>query len=1127
MLEKTAACLEPCGRRVLSPPKAALRSTRQLHTAFWQHGAAEIELTKAWQTLMHGTLDPRSTSAEQAEKSSLNASAFLLDFLYPPGAAALMRHPSPGSLDRSDRSRMRARPSHVSPRLYTSSPPNQQHESRSSPVAREQESVATEDHQVPDGLPDRSSSLSAESSDVEPPSTPDERSQIAAIDRLLKTKTLPEVDLLWRHYKALSENSQKAYAHRGLSLLSKSSRVPDSWKISELFHHLEPSAWDNDIFAAGVSAEINLQNLSEALSIFEHGLRSSTLDNPALIDALDLLLASALRSPTTGFLEKIWQLYPDMVNRWDFDGIAADLKHCASVPGIAEKVMMFPEYIAQRLSNPDSSETDRDALQALQRILVRRALVSCERSQVIPLLLLTKDPLAFEEFLRSAQKTGRRKVSPDVYAIYRRLPGSSPSHAVLHAVFQAYTQMTTSYAKMLAGVEMLWKDWLRFHGVPSRRAYQKYLGFYAGRGNKERVYALWTEYVERFRDDPVINIFDNDQGSDTFAHLLHLHAVNAEPEEAQRIFDDMINKFKIQPSLYDWNILLNAYAKANDYSGAVATFDRLCQADKPDKFSYGTLMQMSGSRGDLAFTVDLYRRARSSSVFANDAMLSSLIDAYCQNDLFKEAEDVCTRASIKGIVTTLMWNKLLYYNALRRDLASINRILSTMADKDIPYNQFTYQQLLLGLALCRQSLHALDLLGVALKENVFEVTPTHFQIVMSALLRTGEPALVRRLCLLMNEHKIPITEDVMFRLSQSLAQWENLPPQQRIQRSRTQWYGDALRTFFRIYGHRSGTQINRQDLSTAKPVRWRELLRSGREVHQFGTMMYIFAQLNDNLQVTELLELYRYVFQGPNDEGILPLSLLNAVMLSGLHDRRYDRVKSTWRFVFEIARTEARPADYKEDSPHANKISPQYRYALSSCLRVMQEVLFTENNPASLQDLVKEVRAAGFEIDSKNWNYHVQALVQMKQYKAAFAICEKLLMPNWTGWHTVRAKEAMRTALPLDTRRKGLSPRYLRPTATTLYRLAQAYLELDRLGPWSSEAVSTLREIESESIQVVRAIKSMIRVYSNLEYEIFEAIDSIDTTDVDESQLNGEATSSGEDVQGRDGVGNQVINQGA
>ncbi len=1112
MLERTAACLEPCGLRVLPPPKKALRSTRQLHTAFWQHGAADIELTKAWQTLMHGTLDTASVLPEQARSPSLSASAFLLDFLYPAGASALMRRPSPISPDRSDRLLSRTRPSHVSPRLYKSSLPHQPLESHSSPPIREQPDATRPNHEIGDSSQGHNGPLSVEPNDLEPLPPPDRNTHVEAIERILKTNNLDEIDLLWRHYKSLSERSQTAYSRNILAFISKTGRISDSWKISELFHNMQTSSWDNDTFIAGVSAEISLQNLSHSLSIFEQGLRSTNLDNTALIDALDLLLACALQAPTTEFLERIWKLYPEMTARWDFDGIVADLHHCASVSGIAEKAMMFPEYIIERLSDHPSNETDREALQVLQKILVRRALVSCEYSQVIPLLLLTKDPLAFEEYLKSAEKRGKRKVSPDVHAVYRELPGSSPSHAALHAVFNAYTKMT-SYAKMIAGVELLWADWHRFHDVPSRRAYQRHLGFYAARGNKERVYSLWTEYVERFRDDPTVNIFDINEGSDTFAHLLQVHAVNAEPEEAQRIFNDMTNKFKLQPSIYDWNILLNAYVKADDYTGSIATFNRLCQATKPDKYSYGTMMQMVGSRGDLAFTVDLYRRARNSGVFANDAMLSSLIDAYCQNDLFKEAEDVCSRASTKGIIATRMWNKLLYYNALRRDLASINKILNTMADKNVPYNQFTYQQLLLGLALCRQSQHALHLLTVALKENVFEVTPAHFQIVMSALLRTGEPTMIRRLCLLMNEHRIPITEDVVFRLSQSLGQWKDLPLKQRSQRSETQSFGDALRIFFRIYGRGSEAETNSKAPSSTKPVRRTELLRSGREVYQFSTMMSIFAQLNDSVQVNELVELYRYVFQGPNNEGILPLAMLNAVMLSGLQDQRHDRVRSTWQLLFESAKTEARSADFNHDLPHSNKISPKYRYALSGGLRVMQEMLFKENNALALQELIKEVHGAGFEIDSKNWNYHIQVLVQMKQYKAAFTMCEKVLMPNWTGWQTVRSKEAMRNALPLETRRKGSSPRYLRPTAATLYRLAQAYLELDRLGPWSSDAAATLREIESDGLQVVRAIKSMVRVYSNLEDEIFGALESLDNVNASELELGKEEASSEREVE--------------
>jgi len=1032
---------------------------------------------------MHGTIDT-TLLLEPARSPSLNASAFLLDFLYPTGAISLVRRLTPMSTTGTARLPFRPRSSHVSPRLYNSSSYPQEVESS---TLQEQDHVSQAERETQDGI--EAFALA----EPEDPVAQSREHHIAVIEDILGTERYEDVDELWSHYKSLDEQSQHVYLRQILVFLSKTGRISDSRKISGLFNELDRSAWDSALFVTGVTAELNLQNHSQALSIFEEGLRFAPLDNTALVDALDVLLAAAFKPPTPELLERIWTLYPGMAGRLDFDGITTALKHLASVPDLADKAIQFPRYVTERLRESSSKEADREALDVVQKILVRRALLTCPDSLVTSLLLLTKDPLAFEEYILFAQSREKMSIATEVYTVYRDLPGGKPSKAILHAAFRAFMGLQGSPSTTLTGVELLWEDWHKFYDAPSRRAYQKHLAFYAARGNKERVYSMWVEYIERFRADETLNIFE---GSDTFAHLLHVHAVNAEPQEAQKIFDDMKDKFKIEPSIYTWNILLNAYVKADDYDGAIATFDNICAVTKPDKYSYGTLMQMVGARGDLGLTVELYRRARASGVRANDAMLNSLVDAYCLNDNFKEAEDVCAHAAKKGIVTTRLWNKLLYYQAVRRDLASINRILNIMADKNIPYNQYTYQQLLLGLALCRQSLHALHLLTIALKEGVFRVTSTHFNIVMGALLRTSEPGSIRRLCWLMKEYGIHITEDIIFRLSQSLTKWRHLPPQERIKLTKGKWLAEAFRIFLSIY--RVDAKKRRVDVpeskdcstgSTGKNIMPTELLRSAREVYQFGSMTHVFAQLNDTVRVQELVDIYRDIFQGSSsvEDGLLPLGMLNAVMLNGLYDKQYDRVKSTWHLLFESAKSAARSRSAHSDTSSnlSDKISPKYRYALCGGLRVMQELLFREGNPLRVQDLVKEVLEAGFEIDSKNWNYHVQILVQMKQYKAAFTICEKRLMVNWTGWQAVRAQEAMRNYISLDARRRGTSPRHLRPTATTLYRLGQAYLDLRRLSLWSGDSANTLNEIQTDCMQAVRAVKSMKRVYSELEAEIF------------------------------------------
>ena len=287
-------------------------------------------------------------------------------------------------------------------------------------------------------------------------------------------------------------------------------------------------------------------------------------------------------------------------------------------------------------------------------------------------------------------------------------------------------------------------------------------------------------------------------------------------------------------------------------------------------------------------------------------------------------------------------------------------------------------------------------------------------------------------------------------------------------------------------------------------------MKGGSEPFQFGTMVYMFVELKDFVRARELVDLYRYVFHGTTEET-LPVHMLNSVMQADLREDQFQHVKDTWMVLFQIARIEARSQDYNEELPHTPQISPKYRFALCGGLKIMQEVLFLENDAAGIMKLVRDVRDAGFEIDSKNWNYYVQVMVQLKQFREAFATCEEFLMPNWTGWFIARVRESIKNQLPLDTRRKGSSPRYLRPIATTLYRLAQGYMELDQLGPWSAEARTQLREIDEEYPQAVRAIKSMVRVHSSLEYEIFGGMDSPFALE-DEEYGDGEGYPDGDDA---------------
>lgn len=1044
---------------------------------------------------MHGVLDssnmdsPRSDGLASAP--AIRASTFLLDFLYPTGTVAFVRRFSPASIDRLEPHRPSQTFAKVSPRLYTSSSSSNRSNAASEEKNLEQEQqtdalteaeAAAPSDVESNGLSNSRGDHGAERTSDRPTTTQNgadnivkDRSYAKNLATLLARDDPEDADQVWHHYSALGPQSREVYRAQTLFFLSKTHRVTDSWKITELFQQLVPDQWESYSFLAGLTAQMNLGNEGEALDIFGKAVGLSQIPDSSLVEALDMLLASALKSTSLDSAIRIWGFYEPLSNRLDFEGITSQLPRVASVHGLAEKVLGFQPYFAG-----GKKSLVLKGRRPLLKLLVRRALLNCADNQVEPLLSLTKDPLAFEEFLRPFNPH-RKKLHISVYRIYRDTPGASPSNAILHETFKAYKSLSQNSAK-LAGAELLWGDWHKFHKSPSRRAFQKFLSFYASQGDKERVFSLWSDYMKRFAS---LNIL---QGDDAFTHLLQVHAVREEVEIVQSIFNDISEKFGMKPNRYCWNILLNAYVKAADYENAIRVYDELSVAVGADRYSYGTLMQMAASRGDLGFTVDLYRKGRREKAIDNDnATLAALVEAYCQNDHFHEAEDVCIRSAKRGLKDTWLWNRLLHAYGIRRNLASINRLLNVMTDLDVPYDDYTYQELLLGLALCRQPQHALALLAVAIKERAFEVQEDHFHILMGAFIKTGEPHLVIRVHKLMEECGVQPSSSSMTQVMTALAQWHRLPAKMRRDASFTNSVAKSVRAFYRSFGPSQNEAPRLWSTRNSHTPAGGRLLQSDRASFQISRMIYLFTQMKDMARVQELIDLYRVVVYGDkNSPKPLPIQLLDSMMWAEYSEKNYDGVRAIWDIMFANAKDGGLSADWLDGDDSSPKISPRHVYVLSGGLEVMQHMCMATEDSLTLQKLIEEVRGAGFEVDSKNWNLHVQYLVRLKAYAPAFDLCEQWLMPNWTGWAVARAKTNMKNELPLDLRRRGAAPRFMRIVTHTLYYLARGYMELERMSPWSSEAARLMRHVENGTPRCHRAIMSMTAVNSEVERRILE-----------------------------------------
>ena len=88
MLERASACLESGGRQLFRAPKSALRSRRNLHSAFWHHGASDLSLPLWWAI---NPANSGSGSGSGVEQPAATTNSAPLDFLYPEQSLALLR----------------------------------------------------------------------------------------------------------------------------------------------------------------------------------------------------------------------------------------------------------------------------------------------------------------------------------------------------------------------------------------------------------------------------------------------------------------------------------------------------------------------------------------------------------------------------------------------------------------------------------------------------------------------------------------------------------------------------------------------------------------------------------------------------------------------------------------------------------------------------------------------------------------------------------------------------------------------------------------------------------------------------------------------------------------------------
>ncbi|KAH6635248.1 hypothetical protein B0J18DRAFT_418312 [Chaetomium sp. MPI-SDFR-AT-0129] len=1118
MLERTATGIEPCStsfQRIFPSAGSCLPTRRTLHAAFWHHGAADLGHFDTCQPLVRHTpaeatkiptATPRSKPKPLENAYPVTAPGFSLDFLYPSGTAALLQrvHRIHGHrLDHGSRSR-----TPVS-RLFTSTAPLRSDqrpwddpEAATGQAAGNPEDVHEEDDWGPQRELERwegdddggGNSGNAGNGGNDGRGRRDgwdgwDRDQGHPVDgaadingdvdvtlnrlkRLLYSPTnTGGYDQIYQNYMGLPPDMQEPFKADVMVAISASDRPIEAGRVTDLFAQFRMSQWTDDLLAAATRALFVLNRIQDAVSLFR-----VAVEHRRLSGGLDRILAHGLETKSFDLVTLVWRLYTTNIK---------DPKPPPDAPPQSSPRLPVVNHLIYPLTAevPDLHLRFRELyfyygdpdvkpwllkpwlikpwrtefIGSIIRHLLTHSLELLKEPDTVFMLHWVKDPKEYERYiLLNHQRGAKPRLMTDLYYRYRSLPSVIPDASILRIM------MDILFPLNVVGMLRLKTDWYRGYGRLDERALDKFMSFYADRGDVKTLLDLTEEYEQHhpgsnLKHDPIFIGF-----------LARAYAVRGDPKGVRQVLADVTERTGGGPSVELLNHLLKAYSNVGEYEEAINIFSLILEQHEPDPTTFATMMSMAGDRGDLQFTLEVFKLVEDRGLPITCDLIQPVVEAYCRNDRYADAERLCIKITRKKEVPgphTPLWNTLIRHNAWGRDLIGVNRLLQHMTSLNVSYDHTTYAHLILALLYVNQSHHALHLLRAALDEGSFEPTQDHYILLMVAFIHTQESWLAFKVYDLMRRTGFPESAAATAQYITAFANYRRLQIDDKYTlKLKRRFAGFILREFYRAMEREENNEPD----------------SNGAIIHLYSKTLLALTRMREYASVNRIIKIHNERYPDRGTPETMPLEILHLVLLAQFRSRKIARVRKTWEIILRRTSRRYQPAasflnpegeGYDPENP-VNPIVPDQRFRLSEPLRVMQYVHIDAGDSIGLIKLVETVRARGYELDNKNWNYHVQGLADMGRWHRAFTTCERVLMPNWAGWAALTGPRSKRSHLPMDLRQGGHNPRLFRPTNHTLLVLIREYRNLERMAPWSRTAAHHFRLINADCPKTVRAIIS-------------------------------------------------------
>ena len=1050
MIERTARCLKNGGHVVCQATKNPFRSRRCLHSAFWSHGAGNIDLPSWWIFFLQTTdsnrecQSPRKTHSPGENVSGAIQEIFL-DFLYPVQTLALIRR-----LKRSTSAHQ-----HASQILKHS--------------CRNYTSIAED---VIVGVKATGSEVAAETSATSEAGRTVEEIR-KDIDRVLaREDKRGYYDQLWRSYQDLLEKSENLSQNdliKMLRSLGHSKRIVDLERLVALFESMPVQQRQAIHYSYAVSAALSLKDLGTAIAIHDEARRRirGSIGTSAI-------LAYTVQHGNWQEAVSIW--HPLWAHKLAYYATPELWTKVDTLPfsRLMDKAASAAEFAisATETVGYDAAAAYRDFALELVRHLVKRRVTAfdinrhwkmVEKVRMLDASELTIPKDALYQLLSIESREYGNQAS-HLYRVLRKDSRFSPTRELLTAITETIVSQKGSL-----DIFMVIDDWRKYHGALAPGMAISIIRVLAQNGELEATQKLFGDFVSEHGIP---------KSPDMYFAMLHVFNRRADTTGIVRMWDKLRKVYNFKPDVKAWNLVISTFARVGDLDGALTWFNRLREAGvKPSSRTFFSLMSLHGKKGDRNAVEDLFRLAKAENIKPSILMIDTLVTANIQDERLDEAEQLvveATKMPLEGS-RNFMWNTLLNAYAFRKDITKVSALHKRMQEFEVPPDSMTYAALMTALAILKQPDAAAKIMKTVMPRAKVMRTTIHYAILMGGYLATKQYDKVFKLYQdMLHENLTPTmsTQNVLLRAAASVDR-ESQDPE--AESGKEIAYTRAQQTFDQALAN-----LDPMELAASEPRKF-AADRPINEAFSSTYFEYLIFLYGSNAAFDKVSELYdAYIktvpkFTDQNVEASPPVRLLSALMTTHIRDKNYSEVDRCWALALSKAQQLARDSK-PSDTSKAAPILHSRRFILSLPLSHYIIALQTQNRCSDLITTISAFQDLGFVLTSPNWNAYIRALATSpnpSHQAYAFQLCEQELTPYWPGWKFFGDPRYMKmNKFQPISRATHLIPQMRMPAYVTLVELARAYL----LAKQRRGGEPSVRDLAGMAPRTVDAVNNMPRL---------------------------------------------------